>query len=201
MGGLCMYVGPREIADRISQGSQGRKVENAGDVLVWIQEANQEPARDGTIIATFIVDEAGYLRIADRHSEHVACAGGQPVQSAGEIAFIVNADNVAVDWVTNQSTGYCPEPDSWPAVEAALRRAGMDDPDGFRPTFVFRRCTECGSINVVKENDFTCGVCSKPLPEKWNFVPTIEDGNWTEEEMVALEAQMFEQLDNPEEIE
>src|SRR5437870_3719122 len=32
--------------------------------------------------------------------------------------FLVEGDAVAAAEVTNQSTGYCPEPESWPAVSA-----------------------------------------------------------------------------------
>src|SRR5207245_3026844 len=121
------------------------------------------------VTATFIIDETGGLLIADRRSEHVACAGGRPVRSAGEMTFTVKTSGVSVAWVTNQSTGYCPEPDSWPAVEAALARAGIAAPDGFSQEFVFRRCPRCGSINIIKSGVFDCGVCSTPLPEEWNL--------------------------------
>jgi hypothetical protein len=75
-------------------------------------------------VATFVIDLNGDLLVADRRSEHVACAGGGPVLSAGEMFFLVEEDRVEVTDVSNQSTGYCPEPSSWPGVAAALDRIG-----------------------------------------------------------------------------
>jgi hypothetical protein len=108
------------------------------------------------------------LRVAPRRSEHVACAGGRPVLSAGEITFALAGRSVGVAEVSNQSTGYCPEPESWPAVEAALRRAGLEPPDGFSPACVFRRCEECGTVCLVKGGAFECAACGAGLPSKYN---------------------------------
>jgi len=98
------------------------------------------------------------------------------------MTFTVRTSGVSVTWVTNQSTGYCPEPDSWPAVEAALERAGIAAPNGFSLAFDFRRCPRCGSINIVKDGLFECGACSSPLPEEWNFDAeiTAEQGSAAE---------------------
>jgi hypothetical protein len=115
-----------------------------------------------------VVDRVGTLRIADRHSEHVACAGGEPVQSAGEVTFALLGESVGVEAVSNQSTGYCPEPSSWSAVQGALSRAGLVVPQAFTPACVFRRCVRCGSICVVKDGVLECGVCSSPLPQAYN---------------------------------
>jgi hypothetical protein len=74
------------------------------------------PDANGRVIATFVIDASGTLKVADRRSEHVLCAGGVPVRSAGEVTFAIQADRVAVVAVSNQSTGYCPEPESWNAL-------------------------------------------------------------------------------------
>ena len=37
---------------------------------------------------TFVIGVDGVLRVADRRSEHVACAGGGDVLSAGELTAI-----------------------------------------------------------------------------------------------------------------
>ena len=71
--------------------------------------------------------------------------------------------------VSNQSTGYCPEPESWPAVAAALGRIGVRHPGQFTTEVVFRRCVKCGERNVVKGGWFVCGVCEAELPQQWNF--------------------------------
>jgi hypothetical protein len=169
MRSIYRYVGPKKIAERTRSAPAGVRIESPEDVLRWVRETGQEVDAAGNIVATFIIDEAGGLRIADRRSEHVACAGGRPVRSAGEMTFTIRKRGVSVPWVTNQSTGYCPEPDSWPAVEAALGRAGIAAPDGFNQEFEFRCCPRCGSINIVKEGVFECGACLAPLPEEWNL--------------------------------
>ena len=42
------------------------------------------------------------------------------VLGAGEMTFVQAGADWRVAEVTNQSTGFCPDPDSWPAVAAAL---------------------------------------------------------------------------------
>ena len=165
---IYRYVGSKKIAERAASAPVGVRVESPEDIRRWIRQTGQKLNAAGSVVATFVIDESGGLRIADRRSEHVACAGGRPVRSAGEMTFTVRPSSVSIAWITNQSTGYCPEPDSWPAVEAALARAGFASPESFDQEFVFRRCPRCGSINVVKEGVFECGVCGTPLPEEWN---------------------------------
>jgi hypothetical protein len=89
------------------------------------------------------------------------------------MTFTIRPSGVGVTWVTNQSTGYCPEPDSWPAVQAALARAGIPAPEAFSQELTFRRCPSCASINIVKDGDFECGACGASLPEKWNLGPEV----------------------------
>jgi hypothetical protein len=163
------YVGPRRIADRAPPVPAGVQVDSPEDVRRWIRQTGQELSAARQFTATFVIDEAGRLRIADRRSEHVVCAGGKPVLSAGEMTFTVMPSGISVSRVTNQSTGYCPEPDSWPAVQTALARAGIAAPDRFSQEFIFRRCPRCNSINIIKDGVFDCGVCSTPLPEEWNL--------------------------------
>ncbi len=132
-------------------------------------EPASDPGPDGLIAATFVIDAKGTLLLADRRSEHVACAGGGPVQSAGEMFFLVAGGHVEVVEVSNQSTGFCPEPESWPAVAVALDRAGIAHPGRFTTEVVFRRCESCGERNVVRSGWFACGACGADLPKGWNF--------------------------------
>lgn len=144
-------------------------IRHTQDVILWVKVTGQEWDRDHSIIATFIIDIEGKLWIADRHSEHVQCAQGSDVLSAGEITFTVEIQGIAVSAITNQSTGYCPEPESWLSVAAALDNAGIPYPPGFTAAFLFRRCEACGMTNIIKEDVFECGVCQSELPTIWNY--------------------------------
>lgn len=88
--------------------------------------------------------------------------------SAGEVSFRGDSGRWAIDEVSNQSTGYCPDVSSWPAVEDALDRAGIAHPPGFTYEVVFRRCPSCRQLNVVRERDFVCVFCDEALPQVWN---------------------------------
>jgi hypothetical protein len=82
---------------------------------------------------------------------------------------------VNVEQVTNQSTGYCPEPESWSAVASALEAIGVSAPEGYTTELLFRRCPRCSQINVVKDSAFECAVCGSTLPSSWNL-DTEADG-------------------------
>ncbi len=151
------YVGPAEVLMALRPLSPGRAVLGGEDIT------------DADEPFTFVIDLDGILRLAPRRSEHVACAAGRPVLSAGEIAFARQADGWEVTSATNQSTGYCPEPSSWPAVARALDRAGVRHPGWFTEEFAFRRCPGCGERNLVRDGDFTCAICEAALPASWNF--------------------------------
>ncbi|MEU0371482.1 hypothetical protein ABZ070_14690 [Streptomyces sp. NPDC006283] len=84
--------------------------------------------------------------------------------AAGEVAFRRVAGRWEVAEVSNQSTGYCPDPECRPSVAAALDRAGVARPDRFTHEIVFRRCTGCDELNIVREGDFVCVFCDADLP-------------------------------------
>ncbi len=169
MAKLYHYVGPEDIRRRAASAPPGVRIESHIGLIDWARQTRQEPNPDGLIAVTFVVDERGDLRVADRGSEHVACAGGGPVQSAGEMFLLASKAGLEVEQVSNQSTGYCPEPESWPAVGSALDRSGLKHPGRFTREVIFRRCPACGQRNVVKDGWFACGVCGKDLPAAWNF--------------------------------
>jgi hypothetical protein len=166
---LYRYVGPAQIATRVADKPAGTPIAVAGEIVHWSRETSQNPDRSGLLAVTFVMDAEGQLLIADRRSEHVACGGGGPVMSAGEIFFSIEGERVEVVEVSNQSTGFCPEPESWPVVAAALDRIGVPHPGHFTTEIVFRRCRGCGERNVVKDHWYVCGVCGSELPPEWNF--------------------------------
>jgi hypothetical protein len=168
---LYSYVGPAHLAKHASSNAPRFRVSDRAAAAEWVAKQGGA-ASDGTLTVTFVVLRDG-LWVADRHSEHVTCARGAPVYSAGEMTFALRRDrhgpSVEVVDVTNQSTGYCPEPESWPAVAAALDAAGIDHPNGFSAAMIFRKCTVCGATNIVKDDWFECAVCGAELPRTWNF--------------------------------
>src|ERR1700754_1038757 len=105
-------------ADAHPANSTRALIGSVSDVIDWFTRTGQDSVRGEAVRATFIIDTDGWLWIADRHSEHVACAAGRDVLSAGEMTFETNRQTqvVVVSAVTNQSAGYCPEPESWPVV-------------------------------------------------------------------------------------
>ncbi|MEH0542150.1 hypothetical protein QA802_03385 [Streptomyces sp. B21-105] len=168
------YVGPQDLRRTVVRGAGGRVIRSAADL-------DGDPATaDDEEPFTYVVALDGLLRLAPRRSEHVACAEGEEVLGAGEISFHRTPHGPRVLEVGNQSTGYCPDPDSWPAVAAALDRAGIGRPDGFTHTLVFRRCEGCGEHNVVREGVFVCVFCDDDLPLTWNMTPPGGQGPSTD---------------------
>ncbi|MEU3977418.1 hypothetical protein [Streptomyces bacillaris] len=159
------YVGPADLKAAIRPGSGGRRIVSPTDFAHW---AAGQTAAELLEPFTFVVDMDGVLRLAPRRSEHVACADGERVLSAGEISFIREADRWVVDEVSNQSTGYCPDAVSWPAVADALDAIDLGHPSRFTRQVVFRRCPGCQECAIVREDDFVCVFCGSDLPEVWN---------------------------------
>ena len=164
-GRLYPYVGPREL--RASRREPSAITVTSRAVLAaWLDgRARDELAEP----FTFTVTAGGDLLLAPRRSEHVHCAGGRAVLAAGEITFGQDGQAWRAVAVTNHSTGYCPAPESWPAVAAALDRAGIAHPDGYDPAVVFRRCPGCQAINIVRDEHFACAICDGPVPREWNI--------------------------------
>lgn len=164
------YVGPSGIRAKSLGKPTGREIASAIDISKWTRETQQAARRGEPIVATYVVDSSGQLLIADRHSEHIACAGGCDVLAAGEITFVVEGStDVHVTEVSNQSTGYCPEPDCWEVVAHALEQIGVAHPPELTMQCIFRKCVACGTTNIVKDGWFYCDVCGNGLPNKWNF--------------------------------
>jgi hypothetical protein len=159
------YVGPAEIGD---QPAAPDAVDVTGVEALDRWFAGQDP-RDLTSPFTYVATLDGVLRVAPRRREHVACARGRDVLGAGEIQLETAASGWTVAEISNQSTGYCPDLDSWVAVAAALDRAGLPHPDGFTQPVVFRACSTCCAINVVRDGDFACAVCGDALAHHWNL--------------------------------
>ena len=165
------YIGPEEHITRISSSSDAERVRvySGGDVKKWISSTRQQLPSSNSITATYVVDTAGDLWISDRRTEHIFCSGGQSVSAAGEITFDLSGGQVEVVGLSNQSTGFCPEPISWGAVQKALKKASISHPDDFTEIYHFRRCSECAQINIVKNDIFECAVCGSPLSKEWNI--------------------------------
>nr|WP_137994995.1 hypothetical protein [Streptomyces vilmorinianum] len=162
------YVGPPEIRAAVTEGSSGRVMRTPEDFAAWVAART---AGDLDEPFTYVVDEDGFLRLAPRRSEHVACAGRGWVRAAGEMAFVEGPGGWEAAEISNQSTGYCPDPDSWASVAAALARAGLAHPGRFTHEIVFRRCAGCAELNLVREGEYVCALCGAGLPREWNPTP------------------------------
>ena len=160
------YVGPAAIRRAVEGAPAGACIRSQADLEAWLQQT-PSALDEG---ATFTVSLDGLLHLAPRRSEHVACAAGKPVLSAGEMRFAWKKPQPAVvTEVTNQSTGYCPEPSSFEDVAQALCTAGLPAPPTWSWACVFRRCPGCEQLNLVKNDDFTCEACWGALPRERNL--------------------------------
>ncbi|MGB1241872.1 MAG: hypothetical protein ACPG49_05085 [Chitinophagales bacterium] len=168
------YVGPKEILQMIKAKYRGTVIEESEEIRNWIG-ANHKNTKFGDVaICTFTINLQGKLVIADRHSEHVQCAFGEKVRSAGEIGFVVEKKNeVYVDSITNQSTGYCPSSESWFEVEKALKAIlqlkGLSEFKGFDPAFIFSYCPDCKTRQIVKDEFYFCLKCEEELLSEGEF--------------------------------
>jgi hypothetical protein len=160
------YVGPADVLAAVQPGTKGHEIGSPDHFTTWLTARGKNELQEPF---TFVIDVNGTLRLAPQRSEHVACAGSAPVLSAGEITFVHEHDRWTVSEISNQSTGYCPDLTSWPAVQAALDRAGLDHPGRFTHPIVFRRCPACHERNIVKDDHFACAICEADLPEIWNL--------------------------------
>lgn len=158
------YVGPRELIAEADSAIERVEPGSVDELVRWLTSQGSLG-----VVATFIVDTSGRLWLSARGTEHVACARGLPVLGAGEIMFRARGRLVSIVSITNQSTGYCPEPESWYEVRRAIERIGLKAPHGFTHAFEFRRCTNCGMINILKADSPECPVCGTLLPGRWNL--------------------------------
>lgn len=161
------YVGPSHIREFAKRDPTGVDIHDVEELRKWLVSHDQI-ADEGV---TFVITLDGVLRIAPRRSEHVACASGQPVLSAGEIVFRLGKNSksthsqaIVVESITNQSAGYIPQPDSWSAVQNAFSRLGIVLPACWTHAFIFGLCPHCHQVNLIKDQVFECGVCGASLP-------------------------------------
>jgi hypothetical protein len=170
-GRLYPYVGPAELREPGREPS-GVAITSQAMLAAWLDSRDRDELAEPF---TFTVSADGDLLLAPRRSEHVHCAGGRDVLAAGEITFGQDGQDGQA-WravaVTNHSTGYCPAPESWPAVAAVLDRAGIVRPPGYDPVVIFRRCPACQALNIVRDEHFACAICDGPLPREWNVSRT-----------------------------
>jgi hypothetical protein len=78
--------------------------------------------------------------------------------------------------VSNQSTGYSPDPSSWRAVADALDAILLAHPARFTQAYLFRRCPACHQLNLIKDKVFACALCGCELPAQWNCAAEGEAG-------------------------
>jgi|SRR5215471_751435 len=101
------HLHPAGINPHPAQSTRAR-INSLLDLRAWFARNNQAPTPSRSVTVTFVIDPDGWLWVADRHSEHYACAAGGDVRSAGEMTFGKAGDTVEVVEVTNQSLGFLP---------------------------------------------------------------------------------------------
>lgn len=170
MSRLYGYVGDATARDRVAFEQESPQLHSKEQLEDFITRCEASGVQSVDAWWTYVVDSEGLLRLAPRRSEHVVCAGGNAVQGAGEMLFRRTDDGLRVSEVTNQSTGYCPDTESWTAIQGALDRLGLSHPGEFTAEFEFRRCTQCGARNLVKDGYYVCALCDQDLPARYNFV-------------------------------
>lgn len=162
-----LYVGPDHL-QRLRRQGDCISPRNAMDLHAWARRQFSPGKRSVLVPATFVVDSEEQLWVAERGSEHIACADGGPVLAAGELFLFVDETTIRVQEVSNQSTGFCPEPECWAVIARVLDKIGVERPNELTHAFVFRKCPACGIINLVKDDVLEC-VCGAALPIEWNF--------------------------------
>ena len=159
------YVGPAEMVD-LPASPAAVIVDSPTELANWLAAHGRDGIDEPF---TFVIALDRRLRLAPRRSEHTALAGGHEVLAAGEMTFARADAGWHVVAATNQSTGYCPDSDSWPPVGAALDHLDIAHPGGFTEKITFRLCPSCGERNIVRDDNFVCALCDSDLPTSWNF--------------------------------
>lgn len=83
------YVGPAEIAAHVQSDCGGAVIDSVEKLRDSLCSMDGYQSGE-SLTVTFVVGTDGNLRIADRRSEHVACAKGEDVLSAGEMTIGIN---------------------------------------------------------------------------------------------------------------
>ena len=166
---LYQYVGSSAFIPAPDQFPPRLRLDDLDELKSWMVENRDQIDLEECIPATYIVDDVGHFWIADRGSEHVACARVGKVQAAGEVFFSGLEEVPYIDRITNQSTGYCPEASCWSAVLEAFEAINIPFPENFDPAFEFRNCESCGTLNLIKEDYFVCMCCGAELSENIMF--------------------------------
>lgn len=92
-----------------------------------------------------------------------AARGAQQVLAVGEVLVARDGAGWAVREISNQSAGYGPDLDSRPTVAIALDSLGLArTPGDFTDKIVFRRCPECGQLNIVRDGDSPARYAAAP---------------------------------------
>lgn len=166
---LYPYVGPPAILKAVRLDTPRHEVTAAHLLTDWAIKWVGFGSRDTRFTFTYVVQPPARLFVADRHSEHVACARAGAVLTAGEITFERSGGFLSVVETSNLSTGYCPESHSWPALSSALVVSGFQPLEGFTFPFEFRYCVQCSHSCVIKDGVFECPACGHELPTSWNY--------------------------------
>jgi hypothetical protein len=117
---LYSYVGPARIRDEARHQPKGAEIRTLDALHSFLRTHGGRRGRESTV--TFVIDEAGVLRIADRHSEHVACAD--------EMAFAVAGGACRSRAPRTSRPVSAPNRSPGPRCSAPSMRSGSGIPEG-----------------------------------------------------------------------
>jgi len=76
---LFQYIGPEHIRAHAAGRPAGKPITAPSEIERWLEGQSVARPRVEPLYVSFVVDADGFLRLADRHVEHVQCAGGGAV--------------------------------------------------------------------------------------------------------------------------
>ncbi len=118
---------------RAAEGKAGQPIRGQADLRAIAPILREDRSWSFEKPQTYVVSEEGVFVLGGQLNEHVDTAGGRPVLAAGEAVLEEQADGTwLIAALNNRSYGYMPGPESWAAVERALRATGVAYPtEGF----------------------------------------------------------------------
>lgn len=130
--GRYPYLGAHRQPQR-DRPAAGHIIRSQADLQAIADMLRSDRSRAFEKPQTYIVNQAGDFVLGDYLADHYELANGAPVLAAGEAVLEEQADGCwQILALNNRSYDYMPGPESWSAIDAALRDSDIAYPmDGF----------------------------------------------------------------------